>query len=194
MLYKVARSIVYVIFSILFRVRIIGKENIPKSGACIISFNHTSLCDPPFAAVFIPRQLNFMAKEELFHIPVLRTFIKAFGAFPVKRSVGDISAIKTALNILKEEKVLAIFPEGARVKKGQTAYAKPGVALIATKAKVPVIPVGISGEYRLFHKITIHIGNPITFEEYYDRKLKMEELQNISNIILDKIKQLTEVH
>jgi len=194
MFYNVAKCIVRSIVRILFKVEINGLENIPNQGACILSLNHTSLLDPPVIAVLVTRRLAFMAKEELFRIPVFGFIIRTLGAFPVKRGVGDISAIKTSLNILSEGKVLAIFPEGRRVGKGQTSYAKPGVALIATKAKVPVIPVGISGGYKLFHKLSINIGTPIIFDQYYDKKLKTEELQHISNLIMERIKQLAEVN
>lgn len=190
MFYQIIKVIIQVLARILFRVEINGLKNIPSEGPCILCFNHRSLLDPPVVGVFIPRQLTFMAKEELFHIPVLGFLIKALGAFPVRRGTGDITAIKTSLNILKEGKVLAIYPEGSRSKTGKLNYAKPGVALIATKAMVPIIPVGVTGEYKLFHKLHINIGSPMIFEEYYGKKLQTEALQDISNNVMDSIKQL----
>ncbi|MBZ4645773.1 MAG: 1-acyl-sn-glycerol-3-phosphate acyltransferase [Petroclostridium sp.] len=194
MFYNIVKYLIQIIAKIIFRIEIRGLQNVPTHGACIICFNHKSTLDPPVIGVFIPRQLVFMAKEELFKVPVLGFIIKALGAFPIKRGAGDVSAIKNALSILKEGKVLAMYPEGTRSKSGDLNQAKPGVALIATRAKVPVVPVGVTGEYKLFHKLLINIGNPIVLEEYYNQKLSMDKLQEISNDIMNQIKELMEVN
>ncbi|MDK2799924.1 MAG: 1-acyl-sn-glycerol-3-phosphate acyltransferase [Clostridiales bacterium] len=192
MFYNIVKFLIKIIAIILLKIEIKGIQNIPKEGPCILCFNHISTLDPPVAGVFMPRQLTFMAKEELFHVPILGPAIKALGAFPVKRGAGDIAAIKNSLNILNKGKALVIFPEGTRSKTGEVKQAKPGIALIATKAQVPVIPIGISGKYKLFHKLLINIGTPIFLEEYYGKKLSIEELQKISNSIMNEIKQLME--
>ena len=193
MLYYVVKYLILVIAKIIFRVEVNGIVHIPKKGPCILCFSHRSLLDPPVLGVFMPRQLAFMAKEELFRIPVLGFLIRKLGSFPVKRGTGDLGAIKTAIRILNKGNALAMFPEGTRVKAGEDKKAKPGVALIATKAKVPVIPIGANGKYKLFRKLKINIGEPVILEEYYNQKLPMEKLQEISNHILKKIKMLMEV-
>lgn len=193
MLYDFAKAIILIITKIIFRIKVNGLENIPKQGPCVLCFNHRSLLDPPVLGVYIPRKLSFMAKEELFHIPVLGFLIKHLGAFPVKRGAGDIGAIKAALKILQEGKVLTMYPEGTRMKSGKVGKPKPGVALIATKAQVPVIPIAATGDYKLFHKITINVGKPIVLNEYFHQKLTMEQLQEISNDIMNHIRSLMEV-
>lgn len=194
MFYNFVKIFIRIIASILFRIRIEGLSNIPKKGACIICFNHKSLLDPPVVGVFMPRRLVFMAKEELFKIPVLGFIIRSLGAFPVKRGSGDIAAIRTSLKILKQGKVLAMYPEGSRSKTQTVGEAKPGIALIATKAQVPVVPVGVAGQYKLFHRLNIRIGKPVVLEEYYNQKLSMEKLHELSNEIMDHIRQLVEVN
>jgi len=129
-----------------------------------------------------------MAKEELFRNPFIGRLFKILGAFPVKRGKNDIGAIKTGLSILSKNKLMLIFPEGTRNHTGQPLKkVKEGVALFATKAKVPVIPVFIDGEYKWLSKITITYGKPIYFDEYYGKKLSQEKLLEISGNIYEKL-------
>jgi 1-acyl-sn-glycerol-3-phosphate acyltransferase len=186
MLYDIAAFLLRIFVRVFLRVRITGIENVPRAGACIICFNHKSALDPPLTGCFIPRKMRFMAKKELFDIPVLGFLIERVGAFPVKREVGDITAIKNSIKFLQNGQVLAMYPEGSR---SNTGNAKPGVALIAAKAQVPVIPVGISGKYRLFSELRINVGEPIHIDKH-DGRLKLEILQEISDNIMGKIKLL----
>ena len=128
-----------------------------------------------------------MAKKELFKIPVLGAILRWAGAFPVSRGKGDIGAIKAALSALKAEKAFAIFPEGHRVKEGEPHAAKAGVAMLAERTGAPIIPVAISGKYRLFSKINVYIGEPITVKSETGEKLSGEELQEISDYLIQKI-------
>lgn len=192
MFYSIVQFIIRAVAKMFLKINIVGIQNIPTDAACIICFNHKSNMDAPIIGVFMPRKLVFMAKEELFKIPFLGAAVKALGAFPIKRGAGDVSAIKTSLSILKQGKVLAMYPEGTRNKSGELGEAKAGVALIATKAQVPVIPVGVTGEYKLFHRVNVNIGSPIYYSEYFNQKLPMEQLQSISNNIMSHIKMLME--
>lgn len=112
-----------------------------------------------------------MAKADLFKNKLFGGLIKKLGAFPIQRGRGDIGAIKGAFSILKNNDAMLIFPEGHRIKNGKRVKAKLGVSMIAVYAKVPVIPLCISGEYKPFHKVTVTFGKPITFEEYYGKSL-----------------------
>lgn len=192
MFYNFAKSLIYLFTLIFFRIKVYGAESIPDQGACILCFNHRSLLDPPVTGVYIKRSLVFMAKEELFKIPLMGFILKNLNVIPVRRGTGDVAAIKASINALKEGKVMVIYPEGTRSKSGDLQSAKPGVALIATKAKAPVIPIGVTGQYGFMKKLSIKIGNPIHLEPYYDRKLQMEELHEISDKIMNDIKQLME--
>lgn len=192
MFYKVCRAIVRFVMLFVFRFRFVGCENLPQEGGVIVAFNHKSNWDPVVAGLSCKRKLRFMAKEELFKNPVFGALIRALGAFPVHRGRGDIGAIKSSLKILSEGEVMLMFPEGHRIKDGRKVKAKPGVALIAQRAQVPVVPVCISGEYKWMHKITVTYGKPVSLEEFYGTKLEQEKIQEIADGMLEKIRALSE--
>lgn len=131
-----------------------------------------------------------MAKAEMFKNRILGGLFKSLGAFPVHRGRGDIGAVKSAFEILNNQQVMLMFPEGKRVKKNIRTEAKAGVAMIASKAKVPVIPVHIIGDYKWMGKIVVVYGKPIEFSQYYDKKVTMDELQRLSNDVLSTIYNL----
>lgn len=190
MLVRFVCCLVKCITHVLFRIKVHGKEHFPAEGAVIVAINHKSFWDAPLVAAELPRQLAFMAKKELFSIPVLGAIIKWAGAFPVSRGTGDLGAIKAALAALKAGKVMAIFPEGTRVKGDQTHSAKAGVALIAEKTGAPIVPVAIRGGYGLFSKIDVFIEEPMLVKSDDGKKLSSEELQAISDELMIKILHL----
>lgn len=167
------------------RLRKSGIENVPKNGPVILAVNHKSNLDPVVAAITCPRHLNFMAKSELFTNKIFGSLISKLGAFPVHRGKGDIGAIKTAFKIFKQDGVMLIFPEGGRVRNNEKRKAKPGVAMIAQKAGVPVIPVLIDGDYKFMHKVTVRYGKPIIFDK--DKKCSGEEIQQMADNVLEEI-------
>ena len=187
MLYGFAKILVRAVLAVCLRVKVSGKENVPREGAFILAVNHKSNYDPVVAAVYCPRQLTFMAKEELFENPVFGGLIKRLGAFPVSRGKGDVGAIKGAFSILKSGKVLLMFPQGHRMKDGKRGTAQTGVAMIAHKMRVPVVPMCISGKYGFMRRICITFGKPIEFTEYYDKKINAETLQGLADRVLDDI-------
>lgn len=189
-MYNVLVKIVKVFLKTFFRVEITGEENIPKEGGCIICANHISNWDPVFLVVFLTRRVYFLAKEELFSVPFVGWLMKKLEMIPVKRNGNDISAVKSSLTVLKQEKALGIFPSGRRMKKGEKPTAKAGVALIAVKAAVPVVPIYIDATYRIFSKVKIHIGEKVEFASYNKAKLPTEVLTEISNDLFDKIYSL----
>ncbi len=181
-------SLVRIALFFSFRIKTVGRENVPKKGGAIIAVNHRSNWDVLIAGVECPRMLRFMAKSELFKNKFFGGLIKRLGAFPVQRGKGDVGAIKGALGILKRNHVMLMFPEGRRMRNGQKAeHAKAGVGMIAAHANVPVIPVYIAGEYKWMNKITIIFGKPITYEEYTGQKLSSEQVQQLSDDVLHKI-------
>lgn len=190
MFYKVLKAICNVLFLLIFRRRVTGRENIPPEGGAIVAMNHRSNWDVPIAALATKRKLRFMAKAEMFKSKPGAWFFSALGAFPVHRGKGDIGAIKAALVRLKEGHIIAMFPEGRRVRKGMHEDPKPGVVMLAMKAKVPVVPVHITGEYRWFGKINVTFGKPIYYDDFYDKKVVMEQLQDLSNELMNTINSL----
>lgn len=192
MLFKILKTAVAIFTRLIFRVRISGKENIPENGGCIICANHVSNWDPVFLVALLKRRIYFMGKEELFHIFGLGAILKAIGIIPVKRNSSDISAVKTSLKVLGDGKALGIFPSGTRVKKGQEVQVKSGVAFIAVKAAVPVVPIYIDSTYKLFGRVNIQIGTAEDFAVYGKAKLSSEELGKISNGLFKHIYALAE--
>lgn len=190
--FKIAKAIVRAFLFFVFRIKVIGKENMPQEGGAIVAINHRSNWDVVVAGVMSPRQLGFMAKSELFENKMLGALITALGAFPVQRGKGDIGAIKAALTRLRAGKIVAMFPEGKRVKEDEKVNAKPGAVMLAHKAKVPVVPVRITGKYRWMSRIVVNFGKPVTYEEYYDEKLTVAQLQELSDSLMSDIRMLSE--
>lgn len=181
MFYNICNGLVKIFMLLSFRMKIYGRENVPLDSGVIIAVNHRSNWDVPAAGISCPRRLTFMAKSELFKNPFFGKLISALGAFPVKRGKGDIGAAKAALTILSRKDAMLIFPEGTRNRTGKPLKKiKEGLALFAVRAKVPVVPVFIEGNYRWLSRITVTFGEPIYFDEYYEKKLSSEELSLIS--------------
>jgi 1-acyl-sn-glycerol-3-phosphate acyltransferase len=163
-------SIIAPTFNTYFRGRIYGLEKIPQTGPGIIVSNHASYFDPPILGAAMGRPVAFMAKEELFEIPVLKEGIRLYGAYPVKRASADRSAIKAATEMLKQGWLAGLFLEGTRTPDGRIHEPKLGAALIAAKNQVPLIPVCLWGTEKILVKgkkfpqpvpLTVRIGDLI---------------------------------
>jgi len=190
-MYGLAKGLFSLLFALLFLGwRVEGRDNLPAEGGAILCSNHISWWDPPLVGCVVKRRVHFMAKEELFKIPILGSILPALGAFPVRRGTPDRSAIRQALQVLKDGQVLGIFPEGTRSKTGHLQKAEPGTALLAIKSQAPLVPVAILGPYRLFRPIRVRIGAPFTVEEFYDQRLSSEVLGPASEKIMAKIAEL----
>lgn len=189
-MYTILKNIVKFVCKVIFFVRVEGEENIPKEGCVILAANHISFWDPPILIAFLSRPMRTMAKSELFEHKLLAPFLRMAGAFPVHRGTNDITAIKTALKTLKEGGIFTIFPTGTRVRDGESADAKAGVALIAAKSGAPVIPIALCGGYKLFHRVTIRVGKPMYVRNENGTKPSGEELKIYADAILNKINSL----
>ena len=177
------------IYRLLFKIEIEGIENIPKDKNFILTPNHLSNFDPPLIAAFLPiENMAYMAKASLFKVPVVAQVIKAFDAFPVKHGEG-IAAIRTAIKLLNDGKCLAMFPEGRRVRTpGVLGQGKQGAVMIATKAAVGILPVGIETTYKFRSRVKVVVGNYIDMSEYSGQKLSSDDLHNITNnMLMEKI-------
>ena len=181
------KGILRALVAVLYRVKKVGEENIPKEGACIVCANHTSNWDPLVLVVCTKRPLRMMAKAELYKNVFMRMLSKIFGMFPVKRVGGDIEAIKNSLRVLKRGDVLALYPEGTR--KGMEKGVKPknGAILIAIKAGVPIIPVGIQGNFKLFRKVKLNYGKPIHYDESKIDIQDKEQVDKLTGDLMDAI-------
>jgi 1-acyl-sn-glycerol-3-phosphate acyltransferase len=163
-------SVVSPLLHVYFRGRIYGAEQVPNQGPFIAVANHASDFDPPLLSNCVGRPVSFMAKEELFRVPVLAPAIRLYGAYPVKRGSADRSAIRAALTQLDQGWGVGVFLEGTRTPDGRIPRPKLGAALIAAKAQVPLLPVSLWGTHRISVKghplprsvpVTVRIGELI---------------------------------
>ena len=167
-------------FRLYFRGRVEGAQNVPKEGPLIVVANHASDFDPPILSNCVRRPVSFMAKEELFEVPVLAPAIRLYGAYPVKRGSADRSAIREALKQLDQGWAVGVFLQGTRTVNGRIPEPKLGAALIAAKAQAPLLPVSLWGTHRILPKgsklprslpLTIRIGEPIPAPAKTDKAL-----------------------
>ena len=191
MVYSIARVVCRFVFTILRNWEVNGQENLPASGGVVIVSNHTSLWDSVIVGACFNRQISYMAKEELYNQNIFFTWlIKQLGTFPVKRGSSDRAAIKFALSYLESGNIIALFPEGTRSKSGDLQEARNGAALLAIKAGVPVLPVGIIGA-RGWGKVTVKVGKPIPTVDYAGSRVNKELLQEFSARFMEQIACLT---
>jgi 1-acyl-sn-glycerol-3-phosphate acyltransferase len=186
MLYRIGRAIFRFIFTFFFRLRAIGTENVPADGAVVLCGNHTSLLDPPLLGSPLKRKVHFMAKAELFDIPIFGTIISKVGAFPVKRGGVSKESIRLAIQLLRDGNMMGVFPEGTRSNAG--GMGKKGAASLALKAGAAVVPVAIIGNYSLFRRMTIVYGKPIDMSAFAGGS--SEDLELATETIMKEIRSI----
>jgi 1-acyl-sn-glycerol-3-phosphate acyltransferase len=176
------------------RVKIWGAEQVPQQGPLIVVSNHASNFDPLIVANCTCRPVAFMAKEELFQVPVLKQLITLYGAYPVKRGSADRSAIRSALACLEAGWAVGLFLEGTRTEDGRITDPKLGAAMIAAKAQVPLLPISLWGTEAIFQKgqslphaapVTVRIGAPLPPPANSDRATLEQVTQACAQIIND---------
>ena len=191
----VSQCIVFPIYKFIFKGRLIGKQNIPQKGSFIMVSNHGSLLDPPFLGHAVGRNISFMAKAELFKIPLLGFIIKACGAYPVKRGIADKNTIKIACEKLSNNNCIGIFIDGTRQKNGRVNKPKQGAALLAFKNQKLLLPVAIVNSHKLirfkfcipfFSKIVIKVGKPVQPPLHSSR----DDLNSVTMLLQDNINNL----
>lgn len=176
----------------IFKLQVHGAEKIPENGGYIICANHTSLWDVFIIAVSLDRQIMYMAKKELFRIPVLKNIISALGAYPVDRSGADVGAIKKTVSLLEDGALVGVFPQGTRYpgKEIRSTKVKHGVGLMSYRAKSGVIPVYIKtkkNHVRPFRRAEIFVGDPIEYSELDFAEGGVKEYNRAAEYIFDEI-------
>lgn len=167
MLYSTLRALFHFIFRTVFRLKVIGKENVPEGVPVILCANHTSNFDPPLlGSPLVGRRVHYMAKAELFDVPVLGWVLPRISAFPVKRGGVSKESIRLSLQLLKENKIIGIFPEGTR--NNAEGMGKKGAAMLALKSGATVVPAAIVGSYKPFRQMKLVYGKPVDISEFAD--------------------------
>lgn len=197
--YELLRNFLRVITFPLGRLRTEGLENIPTEGPVLLACNHVHWTDIPFISLRVKRITHYMAKAELFGVPILGWVMTSLGTFPVRRGERDREALKLAENLLKMGEVVTVFPEGHRSKSGVLQIGHPGVALMALHTGVPVVPVGISGtqrvlrlgfRYGLFRPtVTVRYGKPFRLRSV-GKRVTRDELARGTEVIMGNMAAL----
>ena len=186
--YPFVRALVSLPTLLIYRVKAIGVENVPKQGALLLAPNHFSQMDHFFVGLYLRRQVRFMAKSQMFGPPVLTYIYKHGGVFPVRRGQHDEESFKTAFTILDQGGMLLVYAEGGRSRSGELGEVKPGIGRIALQSGVPVVPVAIQGSERVrrwkrfrFPKVTVQFGEPLSFpvEEAASRERQLGVAQEV---------------
>lgn len=188
-LYSFAKTVVYTALKPIYRFEVIGAENFPKEGGILLCANHIDALDPPVVGINSPRPVNFMAKEELFNLPILKSILPGVRAFPVKRGMSDRDALRRAIKLLKEGEVVGLFPEGTRSKDGTLGKGFSGAGFFALRGEANVVPCAIIGPYKPFRRLKIVFGEAIDIGPYRERKASADE---VTEVIMEHIAKLLE--
>jgi len=196
--YVIIRTLLVIPAKLLFRVKVVGRKNEPKrsEGAYLVCANHQTVLDAVFLCIALRRQQpHFMAKAELFRVPVLGRLVRWLGAYPVSRGKGDVGAIKHAIKLLEHETSIGIFPQGTRCQGRDPRDCKPknGAAMIASHAEAQILPVHIKMKnytWKFFRRVTVVIGEPIPFERFGYERETVGEYARISGEIYGEICRL----
>jgi 1-acyl-sn-glycerol-3-phosphate acyltransferase len=169
-----------------FRVRSYGRDNIPKTGPFVLISNHQSYLDPMLCGIPLQRRVSFLARETLFHHWFFGRMIASVGTIPVKLGEGDISAIRKAIDILKQDRGICLFPEGTRSHDGKITPFKPGFGLLCRRGNAAVVPVVIDGAFECWprHKKLFSRGSIVI---NYGRAILAERAKEMSNEELAEI-------
>lgn len=198
MIYTIVKVVLGILFRLLYRFNIQSREKIPPSGPAIVAANHTSYADPIIVALVSQRPVSFMAKEELFGIPLFNWLIRSLHAFPVRRGKSDRVAIQRALKVLADDEVIGIFPEGTRQRSGiGLGPVEEGMALLAIKSNAPIVSLAIVGSDKIipegkilprFPKIEARVGRVIHPDEFSPPE--KEKRKKITEIWSEELIQL----
>ena len=171
----------------IYQFRVIGKENLPSEGGVLLCTNHIHNFDPIVVGITSPRPIHFMAKEELFTVPILGKIMPLINAFPVKRGLSDRGALRKGLGILKEGNVLGLFPEGTRSKTGELGEGLAGAGFFALRSNAHIVPCAIIGPYKPFKRLKVVYGKPIDMEEYRKNKATPEQTTELIMMEINKL-------
>lgn len=196
--YRICYALFAGIVGFLLRIKVVNRDKEPNEGSFLVCANHASASDPVVICyAFRKHQIRFMAKRELFKIPLLASLIKMLGAFPIDRSGADVGAIKSAVGMIGEGKCVGIFPQGHRYPKKdpRETATKSGAALIFSRARCDIVPVYIwrkKNKFRLFSRTYVIIGDRIPFDKLGFTEASTAEYKRMTEIVFDRVCTLGE--
>ncbi len=196
--YWFGRLLIYWMAKVYHRVRIRNGHRIPHEGPLVVICNHASHLDPPLAGLATTRRLRYMAKAELFEVPVLGRLLRAVGAFPVRRGQADRHTIRLAIQLVRNGEALIMFPEGTRSRTGELKEAQPGVAMVLNQVpEATIVPIRVEGSFeawkpgRKFPKprpVWIKVGEPFQLDDLSPLpKVRKELYQEIGRQLMKRI-------
>jgi 1-acyl-sn-glycerol-3-phosphate acyltransferase len=198
--YSILHVFFYTLSRLLFRLKVIGRDHIPDTGPVIVAANHASYADIPILGCSMKRQANYMAKEELFRNPIIGTFYRMFGGFPIRRFHSK-EKLGEAVNRLNAGGLLIMYPEGARTPDGRLQGGMPGIGLLVAQTGVPVVPAYISNTHKIMpvgtwwvrpHRVTVIFGKPMYFNELVKSSgLSRDLYRAISDRVMGGIRDLS---
>ena len=186
----IIKFILELLVLIVYRPKTVGMQNIEKGKAAIICPNHVHALDSAVIVLTNKRKINILAKEELFKNCFIRFLANIFGVYPVNRQKRSMESIKVSLKLLKNNELLMIFPEGTRNGMEKGVKPKDGAVKLAMKANVPIIPVGVQGNFKFFKKVKVNIGKPIYYSEYKNDINNKEVLDKLTEDLMKEIIRL----
>jgi cytidylate kinase len=201
--YRMTCKVFGICLTLINRYRVYGIQNVPRTGGVIIASNHASYLDPPAigASSRRVRMTHFMARDTLFRNPLMGAFLRRVGVIPLDRERGDVAAMKTAIQLLRDGASVALFPEGTRSPDGNFQTPKPGIGFLVAKGNAPVVPVYVHGSYEAWSKhsgglkrkpVTVVFGRLITQEEIRALGSGREAYAQIGELIMRRIAELKE--
>ncbi len=197
--YQVCGAIARVVAKTLFAFRAYGRENIPRTGGCVLAMNHESYLDPPFAGISCPREIFFLGRKTLLDWPIVGRLFPKLNVIPVDQDRADMSALKTVIKRIRTGECTIIFPEGSRTEDGDFLPAMPGLGLVMAKTRCTVVPARIFGAHAAFPRggrphpfrpITLVIAPPMTFTDADYEGEGRELYQRLSDRVLARIAQI----
>ena len=200
MLYAILKPLVVACMRLFCDLRARGADNVPRRGRVLLVANHSSLLDPPLVGGMTPRPVSYLAKAELFAIPLFGALIRRLNARPVRRAEADPGALRTALRILEEERALLVFPEGTRGEEGTLRAPKAGAGMLAVLSGAPVVPVYVEGSGRVWPRgarlprpgrVTVSFGPAMHFSRKAGEERK-EHYEAVSREMMAAIARLRE--
>jgi len=188
---KIIKGILKFLIIIVYRPKTVGLENIEADKAMLICPNHVHAFDSAVIVLTNKRKINVLAKEELFKNSFVKWLADLFGVYPVKKENRSMESVKISLRLLKNNELLMLFPEGTRNGLAKGVKPKDGAVKLAIRARVPIIPVGVQGNFKAFKKVKVNIGKPINYDKYDKEDTNNREMmEKLTKELMDEIIKL----